>query len=122
MQARGLCYLCGEKWPRGHKCATIVQLHVVQELFDVLGFSNLDTQSVKSDTSSKLHTISRVALEAAALTGLVFFSKALGPRNRGLSSYEKEFMAILAAVDQWRYYLQQGEFVIRMDRSELLGC
>jgi predicted alpha/beta hydrolase len=33
---------------------------------------------------------------------LAFVSKSLGPRNRGLSTYEKEYMAILLAVQQWR--------------------
>ena len=37
---------------------------------------------------------------------LAFVSKALGPRNKGLSTYEKEYMAILLAVEQWRAYLQ----------------
>jgi hypothetical protein len=44
---------------------------------------------------------------------LAFLSKALGPRNRGLSTYEKECLAILLAVDHWRSYLQGAEFVIR---------
>jgi hypothetical protein len=30
--ARGLCRFCAEKWSKGHKCNTIVQLHAVQEL------------------------------------------------------------------------------------------
>lgn len=30
---------------------------------------------------------------------LTFFSKALGLRNQGLSAYEKEFMAVIMAVD-----------------------
>jgi hypothetical protein len=37
---------------------------------------------------------------------LAFFSKALGPKSHGLSAYEKEFMAILLAVQAWRSYLQ----------------
>jgi hypothetical protein len=37
---------------------------------------------------------------------LDFLSKSLGPRSKGLSTYEKEFMAILLAVQQWRTYLQ----------------
>ena len=37
---------------------------------------------------------------------LAFVSKALGPRTRALSTYEKEFLAILVAVEQWRSYLQ----------------
>jgi hypothetical protein len=31
---------------------------------------------------------------------LVFVSRALGPRNKGLSVYEKEYLAILLAVQQ----------------------
>ena len=50
---------------------------------------------------------------------LAFVSKALGPRNRGLSIYEKEYMAIVLAVDQWRSYLQHAEFLIRTDHASL---
>jgi hypothetical protein len=51
---------------------------------------------------------------------LAFISKALGPRNRGLSTYEKEYMAILVAVDQWRHYLQSAEFIIFTDQKSLI--
>lgn len=37
---------------------------------------------------------------------LAFISKALGPRSQGLSTYEKEYLSILLAVEQWRPYLQ----------------
>lgn len=30
-----LCYMCVEKWSREHKCAAAVQLHVVQDMFEV---------------------------------------------------------------------------------------
>jgi hypothetical protein len=46
---------------------------------------------------------------------LAFISKSLGPKNQGLSTYEKEYLAILVAVDQWHHYLQSGEFVIYTD-------
>jgi hypothetical protein len=36
---------------------------------------------------------------------IAFISKHLGPRLRGLSTYEKEYIAILLAVEQWRSYL-----------------
>jgi hypothetical protein len=36
---------------------------------------------------------------------LAYISKALGPRTRGLSAYEKEYLAILLAIQQWRTYL-----------------
>lgn len=50
---------------------------------------------------------------------LAFLSRALGPKNQGLSAYEKEYMAILIAVDQWRSYLQLGEFIIFTDQKSL---
>lgn len=43
---------------------------------------------------------------------LAYISKALGPRSQGLSTYEKEYLAILLAVQQWRSYLQHSEFII----------
>ena len=48
---------------------------------------------------------------------LAYVSRALGLRNRGLSVYEKEYLAILLAVQHWRPYLQLGEFVIRTDHK-----
>jgi hypothetical protein len=50
---------------------------------------------------------------------LAYVSRSLGPRNRGLSVYEKEYLAILLAVQQWRPYLQIGEFIIRTDHKSL---
>jgi predicted alpha/beta hydrolase len=47
---------------------------------------------------------------------LAFVSKSLGPRTRGLSTYDKEYLAILIAVDQWRSYLQHNEFSIFTDQ------
>jgi hypothetical protein len=43
---------------------------------------------------------------------IAFVSKVLDPNMRGLSTYEKEYVTILLAIDQWRSYLQCGEFVI----------
>jgi len=50
---------------------------------------------------------------------LAYVSKALGPKTRGLSTYEKEYMAILLAVEQWRSYLQHSEFTIYTDQKSL---
>jgi hypothetical protein len=36
---------------------------------------------------------------------LAYISKALGPRSLGLSTYEREYLAILMVVEQWRPYL-----------------
>jgi hypothetical protein len=50
---------------------------------------------------------------------IAFVSSALGPRTRGLSTYETEYLAILLALDQWRPYLQSGEFQIVTDQRSL---
>jgi len=34
--AKGLCFTCGERWAKDHKCQAIVQLHVVQELVECM--------------------------------------------------------------------------------------
>jgi hypothetical protein len=51
---------------------------------------------------------------------VAYLSKALSPRNQALSTYEKECLAILMAVEKWRSYLQHKEFVIRTDQKSLL--
>jgi hypothetical protein len=50
---------------------------------------------------------------------LAYISKALGPKSRDLSTYEKEYLAILIDVDRWRAYLQLVEFVIFTDQKSL---
>ncbi|WVZ50528.1 hypothetical protein U9M48_001773 [Paspalum notatum var. saurae] len=50
---------------------------------------------------------------------LAFISKPLGPKTAGLSTYEKEYLAILLAVEQWRSYLQHQEFHIYTDQRSL---
>ena len=51
---------------------------------------------------------------------LAYINKALGSHNQGLSVYEKEHLAILMAVDTWRHYLLQSEFVIHTDQKSLM--
>jgi transposase InsO family protein len=51
---------------------------------------------------------------------LAFLSKPLGTKTQGLSTYEKEYLAILIAVDQWRHYLLHAEFVIFTDQKSLI--
>nr|ABA96448.2 retrotransposon protein, putative, unclassified, expressed [Oryza sativa Japonica Group]BAG99806.1 unnamed protein product [Oryza sativa Japonica Group] len=42
---------------------------------------------------------------------IAYISRALGPRTIGLSTYEKECMAILLAIDHWRSYLQHEQAI-----------
>lgn len=51
---------------------------------------------------------------------LAFLSKALGPCSQGLSAYEKEYMAIIMAVDHWRSFLQLAELHIITDQKSLI--
>lgn len=48
---------------------------------------------------------------------LAYVSKALAIKSQGLSTYEKECLAIQRAIDQWRPYLQHSEFLIRTDKK-----
>ena len=50
---------------------------------------------------------------------LAYVSRALGPKNKLLSVYEKEYLAILLAVQQWRSYLQLGQFIVKTDHKSL---
>lgn len=50
---------------------------------------------------------------------IAFTSKALSGKNLALSTYEKEMMAILHAVQKWRPYLLGSHFCIRTDHQSL---
>jgi hypothetical protein len=50
---------------------------------------------------------------------IAFVSKALGIKAQGLSTYEKECLAILMVVDHWRHYLQSSSFTILTDQKSL---
>jgi hypothetical protein len=50
---------------------------------------------------------------------IAYISKSFGPKLKGLSTYEKEFVAILLAMKHWKAYLQLGEFHIYSDQKSL---
>jgi hypothetical protein len=50
---------------------------------------------------------------------VAFLSKALGEKHKHLSIYDKEFLALLMAVDKWRQYIQHQEFIIKTDHQSL---
>jgi hypothetical protein len=65
-RARGLCQFCADKWARGHKCAQIVQLHAVQELWELLQVDQeLDSFSDGFESDNQLHML--LSQEALAL-------------------------------------------------------
>lgn len=50
---------------------------------------------------------------------IAYLSKALSEAHKTLSIYEKEFLALIMAVERWRSYLQRQQFVIRTDHKSL---
>jgi RNase H-like domain found in reverse transcriptase len=50
---------------------------------------------------------------------IAYLSKALGMKNQLLSTYEKEYLALLTAVQKWRHYLQGMPFVIKTDHLSI---
>jgi len=50
---------------------------------------------------------------------VAYLSKALAGRNKHISIYEKEFLALIMAVEKWRQYLQRNEFTILTDHKSL---
>ncbi|XP_060181956.1 uncharacterized protein LOC132611554 [Lycium barbarum] len=50
---------------------------------------------------------------------LAFMSQMLSKRHMGLSTYEKELIALLMAVDRWRHYLHPNHFIIKTDHFSL---
>jgi len=48
---------------------------------------------------------------------IAYDSKALGEKHKALSIYEKEFLALIMAVERWRAYLQRQEFIIVSDHK-----
>jgi hypothetical protein len=50
---------------------------------------------------------------------MAFLSKPLSQSSKHLSIYEKEFLALIMAVERWCPYLQRQEFLIRIDHKSL---
>lgn len=48
-RAKGLCFICGEKWGKDHKFNTSVQLHVVQEMLEFCSNDTLESEDNDDD-------------------------------------------------------------------------
>jgi len=72
----GLCYKCGAKWSKDHKCNPQVQLHVVQELWDLLQDedSTTDTATPADSEPQAFMALSQCALTVSSAPRTVQFS------------------------------------------------
>jgi hypothetical protein len=68
-RARGLCDRCVEKWSYDHKCASTVQLHAIQELWQLFPDSGIDIVDVGCFETEEPHLLC-VCLSEAALKGV----------------------------------------------------
>lgn len=50
---------------------------------------------------------------------IAFFSQALTPRHLTPSTYERELLAIIQAVQRWHQYLMDRHFIIKTDQQSL---
>uniref|UniRef100_A0A8R7R865 Integrase catalytic domain-containing protein n=1 Tax=Triticum urartu TaxID=4572 RepID=A0A8R7R865_TRIUA len=50
---------------------------------------------------------------------IAYYSSSLCPKNAALSTYEKEALAILAALKKWRHYFLGNDLIIKTDHQSL---
>jgi hypothetical protein len=68
-RAMGLCYKCNERWSREHKCAPTVQLHAVQELWELFQLEDEGNGYPTSQCSEPPTDLLLLAVSKAAVTG-----------------------------------------------------
>ena len=50
---------------------------------------------------------------------ITFISRTLNKQQQSLSTYEKELLVVVFAVQKWRHYLLSSQFVVRTDHYSL---
>jgi hypothetical protein len=73
-----------------------------QQAFDNLKLANIQAP-FQVETDACAEGIGAVLMQSGQL--IAYLSKALGVRHKNLSIYEKEFLALIMAVEKWRPYL-----------------
>lgn len=96
------------------------------EVFDILKNAMIQTPVLALPDFTKPFAIEIDGCDTGVGTVLVqeghpmaYMSKALGIKNQKLSTYEKEFLTVMMAVDKWHAYLQRGPFEIITDHKSL---
>jgi hypothetical protein len=97
-----------------------------QEAFDRLKQAMVSTPVLAFSDFSKEFIVETDACDigiGAVLTQeghpIDYFSKGLSIANQRLSTYEKEFLVVLMAVDKRRSYLHRNSFIIKIDHQSL---
>jgi hypothetical protein len=100
---------------------------IAQEAFEVLKSALIQAPVLAIPDFSKQFVIETDASDTGFGAVLMqdghpisYLSKPLSGRNIALSTYEKECMAVLLAVEKWRSYLQHQQFIIKTDHRSLL--
>lgn len=73
-RSRGLRFKCGERWGKDHTCPTIVQMHVVEELWELFAAEEVhaDTKPESNELDEdNLCTISKQAVDGSAGLGVL---------------------------------------------------
>jgi hypothetical protein len=60
-----------------------------------------------------------LVIQGLELPYLSLVIKDLSKTNQKLSTYEKEFLVVMMAVDKWRSYLHRNPFIIRTNHQSL---
>ena len=93
-----------------------LQLKTAMSTAPVLALPNLQDQFVIETDASGLG-IGAVLMQRGH--PLAYISKTLAPRHLGLSTYEKELLALVYAVEKWRPYLMSSPFLVKTDHYSL---
>jgi hypothetical protein len=73
------------------------------------------TNPLAIETDASEGGVRAVHAESSSIT---FINKSFGPKLKGLSTYEKEYVAILLAVQHWRPYLYVGRVYLFSEGPE----
>ncbi|KAI0995567.1 hypothetical protein K3495_g12611 [Podosphaera aphanis] len=85
----------------------------------------IDTDSSKTETGGALlqpdyrFTISQPNIHSARLSLVAYTSRKLTPTQQRYSSQEREMLAVVQALQTWRYWLEGLEIFIRTDHQSL---
>jgi hypothetical protein len=70
-RARGLCYKYGERWGKDHTCPATFQLHVVEELFTIMGADAFGSPEEQYLVDSSVESLCAISLHALSESVMV---------------------------------------------------